>query len=64
MAMRFPMDALRASTAFLPMVEIIIAAMIAPIKPIGSIAIELLMRVRSACVQRGPHTAEIIRVKR
>jgi hypothetical protein len=32
------MDALRASTAFLP-IQIIIAAMIAPIKPIGPIAI-------------------------
>src|SRR6266566_2752755 len=39
MAMRFPMDALRASTAFLPGGQIIIAAMIAPIKPIEAIAI-------------------------
>jgi len=32
MAMRFDMDALRASTAFSPAMGIIIAAMVAPIK--------------------------------
>jgi hypothetical protein len=48
MAMRFPIDALRASTAFLPMLKIIIAAMIAPIKPIGPIAFVLAREIGAA----------------